>query len=297
MPQSTSGTRGSFPGDAMQAPVKKDVKLEAVGAELTLEGLGAAPGGIVKLSIKKSPQFKRFAEGLFRAMTALTSLTIEKTAIEELPADLGHAAALEEISISGGGSLRFLPKSVAELKKLKKLHITEVGLIAVPLEVGSLPALKDIDLLPNPVVLPPPYILRLGCETVKKHLTQLATEDAKRKPEEKIKVNKFESFVTDDQASSKRPTLSPENGWAEGKLQAYWLPLTATEQYQGKRPYQEDRVSEQLLPLQGGGHAWVFSVFDGHAGAECADFLTVELHKRLAARPDFKVCLISSSVC
>jgi uncharacterized protein (TIGR02996 family) len=158
-----------------------------------------------------------------RQLTALRSLNLHGTGLEELPAWIGELEHLEFLGV-GGNSLRSLPRSVGKLVRLKrlfcsntdklerlpgsigqlaaleKLHLSFNKLKQVPRTIGNLHGLRELDLSRNQLTALPTTIGGLSrLRTLKLTWNKLsrlpgALADLHRLEELELRANEFRSL-------------------------------------------------------------------------------------------------------
>lgn len=79
----------------------------------------------------------------------LETLIISKSALKELPIEIGELSNLKKLMILGGGQLRSIPNEILKLQNLEELDLWRNSLTKWPIELNKMKKLKSINLGEN----------------------------------------------------------------------------------------------------------------------------------------------------
>ncbi|KAI9125281.1 hypothetical protein K1719_003897 [Acacia pycnantha] len=108
-----------------------------------------------------------------------------------IPHAIGRLTNLEYLNISSNfNDLTELPETISDLVNLRELDLSNNQIRALPNTFGRLEKLTKLNLDENPIVIPPPEVVRQGAEAVKDFMTKrwlesLAEEEQKAMAETK----------------------------------------------------------------------------------------------------------------
>lgn len=82
-------------------------------------------------------------------LTALRGLFLRGNALREIPRDIGNLSELVELNLADNINLGALPMGIGSLKALKKLDIRYCGLTDLPPDIGNLKNLESLQMWGN----------------------------------------------------------------------------------------------------------------------------------------------------
>ncbi|MEZ4888848.1 MAG: hypothetical protein R3E32_29245 [Chitinophagales bacterium] len=88
-----------------------------------------------------SPKVKNF--------TKLISLTLSKTALKNLPSEIGELSNLKNLLVLGGGQLESIPEEIGQLSNLETLDLWRNKLVSLPSSIKNLTKLKVLNIGEN----------------------------------------------------------------------------------------------------------------------------------------------------
>ena len=101
-------------------------------------------------------------------MRSLQHLDAHFNQLHGLPLSIGRLTNLEILNLSSNFSdLKELPETFGDLTNLKELDLSNNQISALPDSFGRLDNLTKLNLDQNPLVIPPPEIIKEGVEAVK----------------------------------------------------------------------------------------------------------------------------------
>lgn len=87
--------------------------------------------------------------GRIKEFKNLETLIISKSALKELPQEIGELPNMKILRILGGGKLLSVPKELLRLEKLEVLDLWRNSLIELPIDLYKMRSLKSINLGEN----------------------------------------------------------------------------------------------------------------------------------------------------
>ncbi|KAF5730892.1 putative leucine-rich repeat-containing protein [Tripterygium wilfordii] len=106
-------------------------------------------------------------------MRSLCHLDAHFNELHGLPSAIGRLTNLEILNLSSNFSdLMELPDTIGELMKLKELDLSNNQIYALPDTFGRLNNLIKLSLDQNPIVHPPPEVVREGVEAIKQFMAR-----------------------------------------------------------------------------------------------------------------------------
>ena len=79
----------------------------------------------------------------------LESLIISKSALKELPSEIGELASLRKLMVLGGGKLSSIPNEISKLEKLEELDLWRNDLTEFSIDLNDMENLKLVNLGEN----------------------------------------------------------------------------------------------------------------------------------------------------
>ncbi|KAJ8773427.1 hypothetical protein K2173_028604 [Erythroxylum novogranatense] len=106
-------------------------------------------------------------------MKSLRQMDAHFNEINGLPQTFGKLKSLESLNLSNNFSdLTELPDTFGDLTNLKELDLSNNQLHALPETFGRLENLTKLRLDANPLVVPPPEVVKEGVEAIKRHMSK-----------------------------------------------------------------------------------------------------------------------------
>lgn len=110
-------------------------------------------------------------------MTCLRVLDVHMNKLRYLPEDIEDLVSLQILDVSCNfDNFKALPDSICGLTALVALDVSFNQIKTLPYFIGGLTELKRLNLEGNPLILPPPEIVRDGLKAVMNYMTNRATQ-------------------------------------------------------------------------------------------------------------------------
>lgn len=252
---------------------------------------------------------------MFSALSAsLTTLVLERTAIERLPPKFFDLRALKELRLGtnrltilppelgqlvqlqklllNDNNLHFIPSSISQLTSLRSLNVANNRLLTLPPELHAVSTLKDLLVTGNPIITPPAYVCARGAAETRQWLF-LHMQALRAHTGTTLQFTKLEPFDTNGEKNCGALPVDVTAPWFTqlgAKLEL--IVEAGICETNGRRPYMEDRFTVTALKLQEkdarGAH--FYAVYDGHEGELAADYCQMQMHKTIQKQPEFSAC-------
>jgi Leucine-rich repeat (LRR) protein len=139
------------------------------------ETLGIKLFNLQKLSVHSNKLF--YLPSSISCLMSLRVLDVHMNKLRYLPEDIDNLVSLQILNVSFNfGYLNALPDSICGLCSLVELDASYNQIKALPDFFGGLVKLKRLNLEGNPLIRPPPEIVRDGLEAINKYLSNRPTK-------------------------------------------------------------------------------------------------------------------------
>lgn len=139
------------------------------------ETLGIKMFNLQKLSVHSNNL--SYLPSSFSCLMSLRVLDVHMNKLIYLPEDIDNLVSLQILNVSCNfGNLNALPDSICALCALVELDASFNQIKTLPDFIGGLVKLKRLNLEGNPLIRPPPEIVREGLEAITKYMSNRATK-------------------------------------------------------------------------------------------------------------------------